>query len=145
MTGDLEIGVLMFRVAIPMLPPRECSPNARVHWSAKHKATKSFRTAAMVCALEASRFSHPELSRAEVSITLVVGDARYYRDPDNMVASLKSAIDGCIDAGIIEDDSDEHLRYRMPIIYKIDRDFAPMTILEFNQLQEHKKGERSDG
>ena len=121
------------RVRIPMLPPKESGPNWRGHWTKKAKAVQSYRAVAKCCALNASESTRPGYEKAEVSITLVVRDSRYYRDPDNMVASLKPAIDGCVDAGIIKDDSDEHLRYRVPIIYVIDKDLAPETILEFNQ------------
>ena len=121
-------------INIPMLPPSECSPNYRGHWAKRAKAVKALREAAMLCALNDSRFARPEYDKAEVSITLVVRDARYYRDPDNMIASLKPAIDGCVDAGIIKDDSDEHLRYRLPILYKISKEKTPLTILEFAEV-----------
>ncbi len=121
------------RIVIPMLPPKESSPNWRGHWSKKAKAVRSYRASAFYCALNASESSRPGYDKAELSITLVVRDSRYYRDPDNMVASLKPAIDGCIDAGIIKDDSDEHLRYRVPITYVIDKELAPETILEFKE------------
>ena len=126
-------GIVQVRIVIPMLPPKECSPNWRGHWTKKAKAVQLYRAAAKYCALNASESTRPGYEKAEVSISLVVRDSRYYRDPDNMVASLKPAIDGCVDAGIIRDDSDEHLRYRVPITYVIDKDLAPETILEFNE------------
>ncbi len=119
------------KIIIPMLPDKALSPNARVHWSVKHRATQSFRNAAFVCALEGSRFAHPGYDKAEVSMTLVIPSRRYIKDPDNMLASLKSAIDGCVDAGIIKDDSDEHLRYKLPIMYEIDKTKTSGIILEF--------------
>lgn len=121
-------------INIPMLPGSELSPNYRGHWSRRARVAKSFRGAALLCALNDSDFARPEYDKAEVSITLVIRDARYYRDPDNMIASLKPAIDGCVDAGIIKDDSDKHLRYRLPIMYQIDKDRTPLTILEFRRI-----------
>ena len=121
-------------IKIPMLPPRECSPNFRGHWTKKARASKTLREFAMVYALQCSGFARPGYEKAELSITLVVRDSRYYRDPDNMIASLKPAIDGCVDAGIIKDDSDKHLLYKMPILYEIDKERAPLTILEFEAL-----------
>jgi hypothetical protein len=123
------------RIVIPMLPPKESSPNWRGHWTKKARAVHLYRVAAKYYALIASESTHPGYEKAEVSISLVVRDSRYYRDPDNMVASLKPAIDGCVDAGIIRDDSDEHLRYREPITYVIDKVKAPETILEFTEQQ----------
>ncbi|KKM98735.1 hypothetical protein LCGC14_1154810 [marine sediment metagenome] len=123
-------------VKIPMLPPRECSPNFRGHWTKRARAARDFRSEAMLYAFYASNSARPGYEKAELSITLVVRDSRYYRDPDNMIASLKPAIDGCVDAGIIKDDSDKHLLYKMPILYEIDKERAPLTILEFEELSE---------
>ena len=116
-----------------MLPPRECSPNFRGHWAKKARAVRTLRDATKLCALNDSKFARPEFEKAEVSITLVVRDSRFYRDPDNMIASLKPAIDGCVDAGIIKDDSDEHLSYRLPIMYEINKEKTPLIILEFRE------------
>ena len=104
------------------------------NWSRKAKATRLLRAAAWACALNDSDCARPEYEMAEVSITLVIRDGRYYRDPDNMIASLKPAIDGCVDAGIIKDDSDAHLRYRLPILYEVNKERTPLTILEFREV-----------
>lgn len=96
---------------------------------------RSFRNAAIVCALNDSKFSHPQYKKAEVSVTLVIPDSRYKRDQDNALASLKPAIDGCVDAGIILGDSTQYLSYKMPIIWQVDKERSPMTILEFEGLE----------
>lgn len=121
-------------VEIPSLPPKESNPNFRGHWGAKARAVKEFREMAMYCGIDACKGMPPGFFKAVVGITLVVKDARYYRDPDNMVASLKPAIDGCVDAGIIMGDDDEHLEYKLPIMYEVNREEAPKTILEFSQI-----------
>lgn len=41
------------QVKIPALPPKECSPNWRGHWSQKARAFKEFKQLAYLCALEA--------------------------------------------------------------------------------------------
>lgn len=125
-------------ISIPMLPPKECNPNWRGHWATRYKATQSFRNAALICALAATKRGAKPLSKAEVSITLVVPDHRNVRDPDNALASLKPAIDGCVDAGVITGDDDEHLQYRLPILYKITRKEDRMTILEFKEYRKVK-------
>jgi crossover junction endodeoxyribonuclease RusA len=123
------------RVKIPALPPKEASPNWRGHWAPKMRAVREFREMAMYCGINACLGSGPpEFYKAVVSITLVIRDARYYRDPDDALASLKPAIDGCVDAGIIRGDSQEHLEYRLPIVYEVNRGEAPKTILEFTQI-----------
>ena len=123
------------RIEIPMLPPNECNPNWRGHWSQRYKASKSFRDAAHICYLAGSQRVAEPFLKAECSITLFIPSRRYIRDPDNAIASLKPAIDGCIDAGVIQGDDDEHLSYRLPIMYVIGKEKAPMTILEFTGEQ----------
>jgi crossover junction endodeoxyribonuclease RusA len=82
-------------------PPRELSPNARVHWAVKSKAAKSYRTLGSYAAL---------LADAKVTwdgvihafITFYPPDKRQ-RDDDNLIASFKSARDGIADALGVDD------------------------------------------
>jgi len=125
------------RVEIPMLPPRELNPNFHGHWAKKAKATRDFKTAAFYCAQphRGSVFRGSMFIKAEVSITFVIRDGRGYKDTDNALSALKPAIDGCVAAGLIFNDDDQHLRYKLPIMYEIDKDRAPMTILEFKEVK----------
>jgi len=130
---------MSLKVEIPCLPPKEANPNWRGFWAKKAKAVKEFREMAMYCAINGCR-GMPQVYgvmyvKAEVAIILVIPDRRYYRDPDNALASLKPAIDGCVDAGIILGDDDKHLRCKLPITYRINRQEAPKTILEFEELK----------
>lgn len=122
------------RVEIPDLPPKEANPNWHGHWAPKARAIKDFREMAMYCAINACQGMPPFFMKAKVGITLIIKDTRYYRDPDNALASLKPAIDGCCDAGIILSDDNKHLEYSLPIIYEVNREEAPKTILEFIQI-----------
>ena len=82
-------------------PPKELSPNARVHWAKKAKAAKSYR---LLAHLLACRLKCPVgWEAAKVSITFEPPDNRR-RDLDNMLASIKSGLDG-ISAAIGVDDS----------------------------------------
>jgi len=123
------------KIEIPMLVPKETNPNWRGHWVQKYKATKSFRDAAHICYLADNRGEPPFFKKASLAITLIIPSRRYIRDPDNAIASLKPAIDGCVDAGVILGDDDEHLVYKLPIMYQIDKEKAPMTILEFEEVK----------
>ena len=123
------------RVEIPMLPPKQCSPNWRGHWANRARSVSSFRNAAFVCCIADLDRDFTQLEKAEVQVTLVIRDQRYIRDTDNMLASLKPAIDGCVDFGIIAGDDDAHLRYRLPILYKMDKQHSPLTILEFKEIK----------
>lgn len=86
------------------LPDKCLSPNARCHWAVKSKAVAKLR-----------RFA--ELETRNVAGRVVLGwkqakyTARFYfptsrrRDADNAIASIKSALDGVADAGLIANDS----------------------------------------
>lgn len=85
------------------LPPRELSPNARVHWARKAKAVKQYRTMAWIVARNETRAKRLEWNSAEVRAVFLLPDKRR-RDPDNLMASLKAAFDGIVDAHVLTDD-----------------------------------------
>ena len=123
------------KVEIPALPPKEANPNWRGHWTTKARVVRDFREMAMYCGMNACELTPPRFSKAEVAVTLIIADMRYYRDPDNALASLKPAIDGCVDALIILGDDHNHLKYKLPIMYQVNRQEAPKTILEFEEVK----------
>lgn len=122
-------------ITIPMLPPKELSPNFRGHWGQRYRATSEFKGFAKVSIPLQVRGRPPHLDKAEISITFVIPNQRHYRDPDNAFACLKPAIDACVDAGILVDDGPERLFLKPPIVWKVDREKAPMTILEFTEKE----------
>jgi len=88
------------------IPPRELSPNARVHWAAKARAVKAYRQEAHLSALAAmgrdkKGFPWPG--------AILVAEFHFLtkrkRDRDNLAASLKPALDSFADAGIVKDDN----------------------------------------
>lgn len=79
-------------------PPKELSPNARVHWAKKAKAAKKYRYDCGYLAAHA-RLNVPE---GKVTVTFSPPNNRK-RDQDNMIASLKSGIDGICDWMRIDD------------------------------------------
>jgi crossover junction endodeoxyribonuclease RusA len=91
------------------LPPPELRNNARVHWSKKARAVKTYRTETCLRAIRA--ISSNEMSdklawkKATVQVTAYFPTARHL-DPTNLIDALKSAFDGLQDAGVIEDDKD---------------------------------------
>lgn len=99
----------MSLVATIPLPPDALSPNARVHWSARARATKNHRFAAFVSLAAAKREAKWRTMRP------IVLDIEYRchakatgykpKDATNALAALKAAIDGIVDAGIIGNDS----------------------------------------
>lgn len=103
-------------VTVP-LPPAALSPNARVHWAAKAKATRAYRATAWITAVaELGVRRGPRWPHATALITFAYPTNRR-RDADNALASLKAAIDGLRDAGIVEDDAGiafEPVRFTAP-------------------------------
>jgi hypothetical protein len=122
-------------IKVPMLPAKELNPNWKGHWAQRARAAKTLREATYLCALMQSKNTRPGYKKAEVSVKFLVRDWRYIRDADNALASLKPAIDGCVDAGIIQDDSPDCLSYRLPFMWVKDREQAPAIILEFKEVE----------
>ena len=50
----------------------------------------------------------PRLGRVDVELMLIPCNRRR-RDPDNLAGALKPALDGIVDAGILDDDSSQHV------------------------------------
>lgn len=94
--ADAAIG-RTFTVTLPV-GLRLFTSNQRLHWRTRAKVTKAIRGAAMEAA-----FGLPELQRAHVTAVLHPHDKRR-RDPANWYPAVKAAVDGIVDAGVLEDD-----------------------------------------
>ena len=81
-------------------PDKALSPNSRIHWSIKAKAAKKARSDAFYIAIMAgfnkSTFAGYD-NRLHIWID-IYAKTKNYPDADNMLSSLKSAIDGIADA-----------------------------------------------
>ena len=95
--------------------PKELSPNARPNRYKKASATKQYRRD---CYLEARNqvtlaVLQPQswLASPVLATTTFYVDSKRRYDLDNLNASLKPLWDGVVDAGILVDDSSEHLRH----------------------------------
>nr|DAI86618.1 MAG TPA: Endodeoxyribonuclease RusA [Caudoviricetes sp.] len=76
------------------------SLNDREHWAPRAKKQKAVREASALLARQAGI---PRLGTAKVRLVWLVSDRRR-RDRENITATLKPAIDGLVDAGVVEDD-----------------------------------------
>jgi len=116
------------------LPAPALSPNARVHWAKKAKATKAYRnhawSEAKTATWDGSTYRPPRWERAEVRATFYFPDRRR-RDRDNMLASLKSAFDGIADAGIVVNDSG---LIPAPPEVRVDKTGIPRVIITIRPL-----------
>ena len=118
------------RFFIPTLPGSALSPNARKHWSAKARDAKQLRTEVAVTVLSVVRqqgWQDLPFSKAQLEIEVRVcrkklGADGYYRprDEDNAQASLKSAIDGLVDAGVLADDTAKQLRITKTSLVEVE-------------------------
>ena len=129
-------------VNIPMLPPKEVSPNYHGELRARMSATKAWREAAYYCARQACPGVFPNYKKAAVRVTFQVPSQAYIKDDDNAIASVKPALDGCVLAGIVCDDSPEYLRV-LEVVWGINKAKDKATILEFIKL-EGKDGTRQN-
>lgn len=83
-------------------PPKECNPNARVHWSKRAKAAKAYRHACWTLALAAG-LRIPEGDGAIHVFLDFYPPNRRPRDDDNLTAAFKSGRDGLADALKVDD------------------------------------------
>jgi len=102
-------------------PPKELSPNARVHRLAKAKAAKAYRLACWAIARQ-SLIKLPE-GRHALKLTFVP-PTRQPRDLDNCLASIKSGLDGVADAFGLND------RAFRPITIDMAENVGGMIIVE---------------
>ena len=89
----------MLTISIPW-PSKTLSPNARVHWTKLSAARKSYRSH---CGWSAKEQGVRPMSKpVRASVVFYPPDNRR-RDLDNMLASIKSGIDGIADVIGVDD------------------------------------------
>lgn len=98
-------------------PPAALNPNRarRKHWSARREATALYRQECFVAAHQAivahirrDSFPLPLPPPVTATVTFWMPDRRR-RDLDNLLAAMKPAWDGLVDAGLLVDDSADQL------------------------------------
>ena len=117
-------------ITLPFLPPVALSPNARVHWSVKAKATRMMKEATYVLAKSQQL---PAFTKARLHITFVI-KAHRRRDADNWLAMMKGAIDGLVEAKVLPDDSAEFVSYATPT-FVVDKVRSPRTIIKIEETR----------
>lgn len=83
--------------------------NQRLHWAQRAKISKAIRWQAYGKAAQAL-INNPlgVFDRGHVTVWVAYPDRRR-RDVHNLYPTIKAAIDGIVDAGVLPDDSDKHL------------------------------------
>ncbi len=114
------------------------SLNDRGHWAKKNRAVKAIRTAVWVRGRQLKTYPVPHV---HVTLHYVPRD-RQHRDADNLVGTLKPAIDaltaagrdqGRICLGIVPDDTPEYVSWSTPQIHPPD-EHGPRMWLEVQAL-----------
>lgn len=121
----------MLRIVTKLPPAKSLSPNSRVHWAVKSKASKAAKKAA-ANGVKIALLLADELDYADVPWHEIELQAIYYhhvnrrRDPDNLIALLKYPIDGLVMAGLLVDDDRITIK---PVIKRIDKDNPRLELI----------------
>lgn len=86
------------------IPPTCLNPNTTGHWSKKSAARAAQRAAAFNYTTCQFRGPGPKWARARVTLRWFAKDEPRIPDFDNAVASIKGALDGMTDAGVLVND-----------------------------------------
>lgn len=124
-----------FSIMIPP-PPRELSPNARVHRFVRNRARKEY--AELVAGLIREKYPAgeiPTLTRAHGCVTFTFPDL-VNRDIDNLFASLKAAIDAIVRIGVIADDGPKYIPvWTMAYVVNFDQPLPGAVDIRLVQME----------
>ena len=129
----------MVKIEIPFLPDPALGPNARVSPFVKAGKAAVLRKAAWALAYMANPSHEVMFQKAKITVRAVFPIAQM-PDPDNFITMMKPALDGLVDSKIIPDDKRENVRYVQPFVYEVNRERAPMLILEIEEDDDHGTG-----
>jgi len=102
------------RLTLP-LPPKELSPNARLHYQEKAKETAAYREMVAFCCF-GQRVATGK--RYRLTETYRIAGKRKH-DVRNLFAAFKAGEDGLVDAGLLPGDDDSVLLHGSPSIERV--------------------------
>lgn len=107
--------------------PLTVNKERTLHWHAHRAATREWRQAFYVLALQAKV---PKLIAVQLEVVAVKRDRRAIPDPGGILPAAKAAIDGLVDAGVLPDDTDQYVRALVFLPHRIERgaDALELTI-----------------
>ena len=105
--------VKTFKIVIDGFPPRDASPNARVHYMKLHSIKKA-QGELMTGLILAQGIPDKPMEKAHLTITFESKDKRR-RDIDNLLASCKAYIDALVPDVIVDDNAE---RLSLSLYYK---------------------------
>jgi len=93
----------MIELMLPF-PPTELSPNSRLHWAKLAKAKKTYRQACWAVTVDQLKIRTDAVPDGPLRLTLeFVKPTMREMDRDNLLARMKSGLDGMCDALKIDD------------------------------------------
>ena len=110
------------------LPADELSPNARVHWAVRYKATKEAKEEVGWLAKIQWKDDKP-MMKARITYMFFSKNQRR-RDIDNLQASMKFCPDSLIEVGVLFYDDAKHLEFGMSSLTTDTEDRTVITIKE---------------
>ena len=102
-----------YKIVIDGFPPRDASPNARVHYMKLHSVKKA-QGELMTGLILAKGIPDKPMDKAHLTITFESKDKRR-RDIDNLLASCKAYIDALVPDVIVDDNAE---RLSLSLFYK---------------------------
>lgn len=83
-------------IVVPGTPPRELSPNARVHHMLRHRVGQDFKRLAYYAAYDQLIHAPYRVNDAPINVSLCISweKGRKRNDQDNAIASCKRLLDG---------------------------------------------------
>lgn len=93
--GKGIIKMSLNKITLPW-PPKQLSPNARVHWAQKARVAKKYKNDCFLLTKQAN-VELPKTDKLHLFVDFYQPDKRH-RDQDNIEASMKAAYDGIADA-----------------------------------------------
>lgn len=109
------------KVLLDFLPPTAASPNARVHEIGRWRARKALSEAVWL-RRPGGPLSEDDALESPIDPARVTYHLKWCGtapDKDNFIASMKGALDGLVDAGIVIDDSPDHIELGEPIYERV--------------------------
>lgn len=98
----------MERVTVGLAISRDVlmTSNQRLHWATKARHTRAIRDMAWIMA----KHQRVQLMPAATLEVVAKWGNRQRRDAENIHPTVKAAIDGCVSAGLLADDSSRYLK-----------------------------------
>lgn len=98
-----------------------------LHWRGHRDITRSWRQAFHLLALAEKV---PHLEACTIEVVAVKPNRRAIPDPGGCAPAAKAAIDGLVDAGVLDDDSDRYVRALTFLPHRIEpgRDALELTV-----------------